>query len=172
MKKSNKNKKNTYNISNNEYSKVIIMFIIVCLVFGLFYLFTLYLTNKDNNSTNTTNNNTSTSDTTSISYDDILAGNSFSFDGNYIVVYYDKNDDDVSDYQSIIDEYKSKDDSVTVYTVDIGNSINGSYVSDSSNTNPSSIDELKINGFTLIEFNDGKVVNYVEGYDSIKEFLD
>ena len=46
------------------------------------------------------------------------------------------------------------------------------FVSDTSNPSVQSIDNLKILGPTLIEINQGRVSNYVEGIDAISDALE
>ena len=52
------------------------------------------------------------------------------------------------------------------------NPFNKKYVTDGeSNKNPTKASEFLINGATLIKVNDNKVVDYIEGYDSINNYL-
>ena len=68
------------------------------------------------------------------------------------------------------DQMKKYKDS-HIYYVDMNNALNKSFVSDESNSSASSAEELKINGPTLINFADGKIVEYVEGKDRIIDYL-
>ena len=58
-----------------------------------------------------------------------------------------------------------------LYSVDMNDPINTKYKSDSSNPNLTNATELKINGPTLIKFNNKKVEEYIEGTDSIIDYL-
>ena len=140
-------------------------FIIVALVFGFFYLLTYILvgdfgTKKD------------TKEETTIQYDEILAGSSFSMNtSKYLVVYYDFDDEDASKVLNAIYTYESKEDALKVYTVDLGNALNKNSVSDTSNKNPKDATELAINGTTIIRFRDGMVREYIEGTDKVVDYL-
>ena len=57
------------------------------------------------------------------------------------------------------------------YIVDLHDAINQSYVKEESNTQPSNISELSINGPTLIHFVNGSVSEYIEGVESITDYL-
>lgn len=168
-------KKSTYRnikIGDNSFkgqvSKIIKMLLIVLIIFGVFYLFTLYLVNdSDSNS-----NDSSINDETYISYQEILAGNSFDMGGEYLVLYYDKSDDELeSKFTNLINEYNNNDNSLSVYIVDMNNALNTKYVSDESNSSPKLVNELKIKDSTIIKFSNGSVVDYVEGKDNITNYL-
>ena len=169
MKKINKNKNSGDTNFRTSFFKVIKMFIVVIVIFGLFYLLTIYLLNKPSNSTSTSN---ATKVDTTISYKEILAGSSFDIDGEYLVIYYDQSDEELkSTITSLISTYEDKENHKNVYTVDMSSALNSKYLGDLSNTNPSSINDLKINGSTMIIFKDGKVDKYIEGKDDITNYF-
>jgi hemolysin activation/secretion protein len=145
--------------------------VVVLVVFGLFYLLAWYITSK--NASSTTTNTTNTSNTEAeIDYTTILASDTFKMGGNYLVLFYDMSDKDIkSTYTSLLSTYKAKSSHLTIYSVDSSSSFNKKYISTSSNTNPESIDDLKVNGPTLMEINDGKCSSYVEGKDAISSYL-
>ena len=94
-------------------------------------------------------------------------------DNRYYVLYYDMSSDELkSAYTNMVSTYEDKDEHVPVYTVDMSSTFNKQFVSDSSNPSVQSVDNLKISGPTLIEINQGKVVNYVEGIDAISDVLE
>ena len=153
-------------VNNSPSVKGIIRtFIIVALVFGFFYLLTYILvgdfgTKKD------------TKEETTIQYDEILAGSSFSMNtSKYLVVYYDFDADDASEILSAIYTYEAKSDALKVYTVDLGNALNKNSVSEKSKKNPKDATELAINGPTIIRFRDGMVREYIEGKDKVVNYL-
>ena len=79
---------------------MLIIVLVVIVVLGLFYLLTLYITNK--NSTDDSKD-TSASEETVISYDEIVLGRSFSMDDErYVVLYYDKSDEDISSVRKML----------------------------------------------------------------------
>lgn len=178
-KKTTNNKKNRYNnidIVNTSFKeeswKVIKTLVIVLIFLGCFYLFTTYIVNKNSNSS-TNDTNKSSSDAV-IQYQEIIAGTSFDIDKDeYLVLYYDKSIDNLkSDITSLISDYEAIDSNVSIYTVDMSSAFNKKFAADEdSNKNPNGVDDLRIVGPTLIKFSNGKVDNYIEGYDSIREYL-
>ncbi len=161
--------------------KIIVVCIIIC-VFCAFYFLTVFIS-KDSSSSSSNSSNTSTtssssssnslSSSTSISYDNIVIGRSFSMeDSTYLVLYYDGSDSDLSSTVStLVSTYKNKDSHLPIYKVDMSDGLNKNYSSDDSNTNPSSVEDMHINGLTLIKFVDNKVDEYIEGQDSISDYL-
>lgn len=144
---------------------------IVIIFICAFYLLTLYITSKNGNNDSKKDDTEST--TSEISYSDIMIGRSFSIsDGEYYVVYYDKTDDSInSSLTSVVSDYKSKEEHLDIYSVNMGDGLNKKYAKDESNHNPSNASEFAISGPTLIKFSDGEVVDYVEGIDEITDYL-
>lgn len=151
----------------NMNSKLIAVFGIL-LVFALFYLLTIYITSKNN-----TGNDNEEETTTTISYKNIIAGDSFSVsDGEYLVIYYDTSDEDLSSKVSeAMTNYEQKEEHLTLYVVDMHDSINTKYKSDEVNTHPNSASEIKIKDTTLIKFSDREVQEYIEGLDNVVGYL-
>ena len=91
----------------------------------------------------------------------------------YLVIYYDKSDEEISSvYSQLVSDYKSKDDALSIYTVDMSSAFNkGFSTTDESNHNPTNASELLINGPTLIHFSQHSVTNYVEGEENISNYL-
>lgn len=170
MKKSTyKNVKMRDNNFRGQVFNIIKMLLIVLIIFGVFYLFTLYLVRESDSDSN----DSTVSDNANISYEEILVGNSFDMSGEYLVLYYDHSEDELeSKFTNLISEYKSKENSLSVYIVDMDNALNTKYISDDSNTSPKSVSELKIKGSTLIKFNNGNVIDYIEGEENITSYLE
>lgn len=57
------------------------------------------------------------------------------------------------------------------YKVDMSKDGNSKYMSEDENRDASSINDLKINGLTLIRVNNGRIVEYKSGSDEIEEYL-
>lgn len=155
---------------NGEYKKIVIITLSVLAFLAAFYFITVAILNKDDNSTkNDTNKDTEVE----IQYKEILVGTSFSMkDSSYLVVYYNTTDkDNASDISSAISTYRTNNKDSHIYYVDMNNALNKNFVSGESNSSASSAEELKINGPTLINFADGKIVEYVEGKDRIIDYL-
>ena len=155
------NKKNLKKVEeeiDESYSLKYKIIVVSCVIIflALFYLLAVHITNKNSasNSSNNTNETSTTSD-----YSEILFGSTF-------------NSDLSSELNTTVTDYSTKDDSLTIYTVDMSNMYNKAYVTEEdTNKTPSNIDELRINGPTLIKITNGEVTSYVEGTESIKEYL-
>jgi len=153
------------------WGKVFIVLGILCFLCA-FYLLTIYITNK--NSTDTTSNDKKEAEETVISYDEIMVGRSLDMsDGDYFVLYYDMSDENISGtYSSLVSGYKSKEDHLNIYVVDMSSSFNKPYATDKeSNKNPSKASEILVNGPTLIKVSNKQVSDYVEGEESITNYL-
>ncbi len=156
--------KNSY--SDNELKKVIRCVVIVLVIFAVMYLLTILILKKSS-----TDYITKEEETTSIQYSEILAGTSFSKkDNEYLVLFYDMSDGS-SKYSSVASDYEAKEERLPIYYVDLSNVLNKSIVSEESNKNAESAEELKINGATLIKFNTEGIVDYIEGEETISNYL-
>ena len=90
----------------------------------------------------------------------------------YLVVYYDTTEDNASEILNAIYSYQySNEEPLTLYTVDLSNSLNKYAVNEKSNKNPTKASELAINGPTIIRFRDGNVREYIEGFDKVVDYL-
>ena len=128
-----------------------------------FYLLTLYITNKN------TDKEEDTPKTVTVSNEKILVGSILSKKGEYLVLCYDFNNE-ADTYDNLFTTAKST--GTNIYKVDLSSAFNKKYVTDGeSNKNPTKASEFLINGATLIKVNDNKVVDYIEGYDSINNYL-
>lgn len=165
-------------IDSDIFGKIIMICIVIC-VFCAFYFLTVFISKDNSNSSSNSNNSSSTSSSSSsssnasISYDNIIIGRSFSMDDDaYLVLYYDGSNSDLSSIVgTLVSTYKNKDSHLPIYKVDMSDGLNKNYTSEESNTNPSSVEDLHINGITLIKFVDNKVDEYIEGQDSISDYL-
>ena len=102
-----------------------------------------------------------------ITYNDIIAGQTFNRKENtYYVVYYSFNSD--TSIQETIDALKTE---AKVYKVNLDDGMNKDYMSEKGNSSASSVGELKINGVTLIKIEEGKNVEYIEGSSNVETYL-
>ena len=166
-KKSKKNEEVTVQYS---IKGIIVLAVCVLVVFLGFYLFTLHMTKNEDNSSNTDIDN----DEVTFSYDTILLGQSLSVrDGSYYVLMYDfKDEEKASTYSNLFTDYKSKEDAIPIYKVDMSNGFNKNYVTDGeSNKTPTAVSEFAVNGATLIKIEDHNVVDYIEGEEGITNML-
>jgi len=107
---------------------------------------------------------------------EILMGETFEKkDSEYIILYYDFEDKIYSElYSMMIENYNSLAKDVPMYKVNLSTNFSKKYMAsdeEMSNTNPTSLSNLKIKGATLIRIKDKTVVNYIEGKDSIKNYV-
>ncbi len=70
-----------------------------------------------------------------------------------------------------INDLLSKQDKYRVYKVDMNENENKKYVSQEANENAQSVNDIRINGITLIKVTSGKIVDYITGSDNIEEYL-
>lgn len=153
-----------------EVGKVVKLFIVIILVFVVFYFLTVYILEKGDSSSAIVDTTPAEAD---IQYQEILAGNSFSMrDDHYYVLYYDMSSDDLkSTYTNIVSTYEDKDDHYAIYTADMSSVFNKQYVSGTANSDVQDVDYLRVAGPTLIEFENGRAVDYIEGEDAITQEL-
>lgn len=169
--KSNKKveKKDSFNA---DIQHVIIVVCSIIIIFCAFYWVTYFIVNKDKDSDDDTNVDETE---VSISYDRIILGRSFSMgSGDYLVLYYDLTDDEISStYSSLASTYRSKTDEglIPLYVVNMGDALNKAYASDTANYEASDASELKINGPTLIKFGENRIIEYIEGEEAINNYL-
>lgn len=161
-------------ISNYEENKSgnlwIMIIVVVILVVGFYYL-TVFLADKVALK-NTTTEIEETKTNAVIQYDEILAGSTFNMsDSNYYVIFYDTTAVYNSTYTTLVTDYNALASHKKIYSVDLNNGMNKSYISDSSNINTSDISLLKIKKPTLIEIKDGNNILSAEGITSIKAIL-
>ena len=89
----------------------------------------------------------------------------------YYVVVYDVSSK-LTNLSTFVSNYKSKEGSNAIYTVDSSKKFNSSYiVTENSNKNPTSYSDLKVISPTLIKIDNKKVTSYIEGEDAIKDVL-
>lgn len=102
-----------------------------------------------------------------ITYNDIVAGQTFNRkESTYYVIYYSFNND--TSIQEALDDLKTKS---KIYKVNLDDGMNKDYLSEQGNSSASSVSELKINGATLIKIEEGKNVEYIEGSSNIETYL-
>lgn len=151
--------------NNVSFKKAITMLFIVILIVALVYFVAALIMGeisfKDDKKT------------TTIQYENILAGSTFKqHDTEYIVIYYDFEGKDASSIETAISTYKSTDSAKALYKVDLSLKQNQAYTTEkNSNKKPNKATDLKINGSTLIHIKDNKVNTYIEGKDKIKDYL-
>lgn len=141
---------------------VISLFILLYLILAIFVTKELDLTTDKEEETNETQ-------PTSVS-NAILASSTFEQSAEtYYVFFYGFEDEDTSNLAS---DVTSKLTDYPVYKVDTDSGLNKNYVSDTSNKDVTSVDNLKVKSPTLIKISADKVTEYVEGTDGIEAYLE
>ena len=158
---------NTTTDSIEGKSALKITLIVVCSLILLYLIIAIFVTKELDLSTGD-ENTTENTNTTSVS-NAILAASTFkqSEETYYVFFYGFNNEDDASIASSVssnLTDYK-------VYKVDTDSSLNQNYVSDTSNPNVTSIENLKVTSPTLIQISADKVTEYIEGEDNIEAYL-
>lgn len=153
------NRRDSY---NDHIKNVFLLVIVILVILVVFYFLTVVILNKKSNSI--TSN-------ASIQYTKILAGESFhQKEDCYLVFFYDMSSSDASNYASLVSSYREKEKHLTVYTVDLHEGLNKKYLSDSENRSATKESELKINGPTIIRFENGQIQDYVTS--SFEDYLE
>ena len=157
-----------YYSENNEFKgtgkRVIIILICVVLLFGLMYFLTTRILSKEV----TKKRKQSEVTESTIQYEKILAGESFTMEQEeYYVVYYDSTDTNLS---STIATYQADKKDINLYSVDLNDGMNKKYITD-SDINTSSIENLKVKNPTLIHFKNKEVVDTITDENEIKDYL-
>lgn len=164
VKKQDKNKKALIS-SDNEMLKLIILILIVAVVFGIFYVITLFITKDDTTNTNPTDE----SNTVTIQYDEILAGNILEQKESeyYVLVYYPE-DQYVPLYMNHLSYYKmTVENAVRYYTVDMSDIFNKQFVGEESVLNVTDSKDFKFSQTALLRIKNGKVISTYESKDVI-----
>ncbi|MBD9098186.1 hypothetical protein EGP98_01075 [bacterium] len=157
-----------YYSENNEFKgtgkRVVIILICVVLLFGLMYFLTTRILSKEV----TKKRKQSEVTESTIQYEKILAGESFTMEQEeYYVVYYDSTDTNLS---STIATYQADKKDIRLYSVDLNDGMNKKYITD-SDINTSSIENLKVKNPTLIHFKNKEVVDTITDENEIKDYL-
>lgn len=111
-----------------------------------------------------------------IQYEQILAGETFERpEAEYYVIFYKFSDAYASVIETVIANYKNKENAVKVYQIDLDNYFNISIYDElgaTKNINTSNINELKVANYTLIKIQNKINVLAIESKDQIKEYLE
>ena len=171
--KKNKNLKISSDASEgNEIRTFIILIVVIVLFIGALYGITELLNKKETTKEEETAQ-------VEINYDKISVGNIFgSSYKNYYVLIYDSEDTKSPKYATLLNTYmgnSNKEDYKKIYFCDLENKINkdnNNVNNDNKNNNKEKkIADFDFADFTLLEIKNKEIVNYVEGYDNIKEIL-
>ena len=157
------------NDSTDEMSKLLKIVLIVTGVMIVFYGITTFVTKKVN-AVKTAKLGKS-SKKVSIQYDSVLIGSMLNMEGHYFVLIEKQDDDNSSEYNTILKSIEANDDALKVYTSDLGSSFNKQYL-DKENNFDSDLTKFKVKDTTLLEIEEHKIKDTFDNYDSIKGKLD
>lgn len=106
-----------------------------------------------------------------IQYEEILGGEILnSSKSEYFVLLYDYTSNEAGLFSTLLSKYKAKSGSLPFYKVNLANPLNQRYVTNHDSTKyPATANDLSVNGATLLQIKDGKIILYLEGKDAIKE---
>ena len=160
-KKEGKSLKQETLVEENQIKKLIIITLILIFIICVIYLISaLFITKeldwfskKDNETTNLVTNT-------------ILASETFKQkEEEYYVYFYDYNDED-SQISSVVSSKLSEN---KVYKVDTSSALNNRYVSDDSNKDAKTIEDLKVKAPTVVKIIGESISEYYEGNEIIND---
>ena len=140
----------------------ILLIIVVLVVIGLYYL-TESLVNKENSNTNKID--------AVIDYDIATIGTMFNRieDEYYVLIY--SNEKYGSELDNILITYRSSDEYIKTYYVDLDKKINSIAVSEETTSYPKHPSDVKVSDAVLYKISNGNVVSSSIGVDKIKSVL-
>ena len=143
---------------NNQIKKYIINVISLIGIFALIYLISALFITKELDWFNKKESNTTNSNSVSNA---ILASETFKQkESSYYVYFYDFDEEEKdSDITNLVNSSLSNE---KVYKVNTKSAMNSNYVSDTSNKDAKTIDNLKVVAHTLIKITDDTIVEYYE----------
>lgn len=148
---------------------IIIFVIVILFVVGIYFMTKFF--NKDSESS-TNNNDTNTSEVSIDSSVAIVGTMLNKSDEDYYVILYKEDDNNSGTYSNIVSKYKSKKDSLPIYTVDLSNKLNEKYYDkDNINLTATDINDLRFGNITLLEVKNGKIIKTYTNVDKIKSVL-
>lgn len=146
-----------------QIRNLIIIFIIVVLVCVGLYFLTDTMIKRENS------NNTTTQEV-EIDYDIATVGTMFNRveDEYYVLMYSSKND---SKLDTVLNKYRSSDDYIKTYFIDLDKKVNSSILGDKLVKEPKNSKEVKVTGATLYKIKNGTVVKCYSGIEEITNVL-
>ncbi len=108
----------------------------------------------------------------SFNYDTITVGTMFNrpYD-EYYVFLYSSEDDNATNYNSLFSSYKSSEDSLKIYMVDLSKNLDDKYLSEKSNPKATNPSEISIKDSALVLIKDGKISKYYETASDYEKIL-
>ncbi len=158
--------KKQVNEDMTQIRNLIILLVIVILICVGIYFLTEKLVDKDL----IKKSDTSTA-TAEIDYDSAIVGTMFNrVEDEYYVILYSKEDDGMK-YDTLLNIYRSSENYIKTYYVNLDLKINNGALKDTLNKTPKNSKEVSVTGPTLYKIKDGKVTECYSDFDSIKSIL-
>lgn len=167
VKKSNRKLKQTKYESEDEVriKSLIIIFVVVVLVCVGIYFLTEGMIKKESNKANSIKD-------VEIKYDIATIGTMFNRieDEYYVLIY--SNEKDGNSLNSVLDTYRSSDNYLKTYFIDLDKKVNSIASADNLVLKPTNSKEVKVNGATLYKLVNGEVIECISGVDEIIKVLE
>ena len=155
----------------NMVKKFIIITIVIAIIIGGLYAFTELIKKEEEKVDEVKSGE--------IAYDVVTVGTILNRPyETYYVLIYNFDDTNAVKYSSILTNYmrfSNNDDYIKAYYCDLSNSLNSKYYNvhgdNSTNKNAKRIEEFNFGDLTLLQIKNGKIVKYIEDYETIKKEL-
>lgn len=146
-----------------QIRNLIIIFIVVVLICVGVYFLTDNMIKRESNSNNTTQE-------VEIDYDIATVGTMFNRveEEYYVLIYSSEND---SKLDTVLNKYRSSDDYIKTYFIDLDKKVNSSILGDKLVKEPKNSKEVKVKGATLYKIKNGSAVKCYNGIDEITDVL-
>ena len=143
----------------------ILLVVVIALCIGVYFL-----TEKLLNRKNSTNIDTNTTEV-EFDYDIATIGTMFNRpeDEYYVLLY--SSEEDGTTYDTLLNKYRSSDDYIKTYFVDLDLKINSSALTETLNKKPTKSTEVSVKGATLYKIENGKVTKCYSTLETIKDIL-
>ena len=162
-----KNKIKETKIVNEDVTQIrnlIIMLIVVVAVCTGIYFLTDAMIKKEN---------TKEEETKEVEIDYVIASVGTMFnrpESEYFVLIY-STENDGSKYSSLLNSYRSSDNYIKTYFIDLDKKINSHILTDTLNKKPTNSNEVSVTGATLYKIKDGKVTKCYSTLETITDAL-
>ena len=143
---------------------VILLGIVIMLCVGIYFLTEKLLSKKD-----TTDNKTNTE--IKFNYDIATIGTIFNRPEEEYYVFLYSSEEDGSKYDSLLTKYRSSDEYIKTYYIDLDLKSNASALKETLNKKPTKSTEVSVKGATVYKIEKGKVTNCYDTLETIKEIL-
>ena len=142
----------------------ILLIIVIILCVGVYFL-TEKLLNRKNE------NNTETKTEVKFNYDIATVGTMFNRPEKEYYVFLYSNEEDGNTYNSMLTTYRSSDEYVKTYFIDLDLKTNNSVLTEKLNKKPTKSTEVSVTGATLYKIKNGKVTECYYTLEDIKNIL-